>query len=162
MNSSPQSRNNAGFTLAEFAICLVIAGLLIGGVLQGQRFLEDARTNATVAKVKSLSSSLATFSQLFSVYPGDMPHASRRLPGCNANCDPAQAGAGDGIVGNPVWSATWASQTPSGMNTPPSTVGDETVLFWLHLAKANLITGISDQAITTGRLGWALPIPLPL
>ena len=35
--------NQGGFTLVEIAIVLVIIGLILGGVLQGQTMIENAK-----------------------------------------------------------------------------------------------------------------------
>ena len=46
-------RAQAGFTLVELAIVMIIIGLLIAGVLKGQALIGNAKVTAQVAQVKA-------------------------------------------------------------------------------------------------------------
>jgi prepilin-type N-terminal cleavage/methylation domain-containing protein len=146
-----------GFTLVELAIVMTIIGLLIGGILKGQELMQNARLTATIAQVKAYEAALTTFQDKYSAKPGDMASASTRLPGCGTTtpnpCNPATAtpGAGDDIVGLPTWATAWGTQAT---NTPAArTVTDETTLFWAHLLLADLISGVTNAAITGTTIG---------
>jgi prepilin-type N-terminal cleavage/methylation domain-containing protein len=140
------THKQSGFTLVELAIVMTIIGLLIGGILKGQELMLNARVTATIAQVRSYEAAATTFRDSFASLPGDMPGASTRLPGCVASCDPVAASAGNSIIGNPLWSAGWASQ---GVALSDTTVSKETTLFWIHLLAADLISGVSPEPITT-------------
>lgn len=134
------------FTLVELAIVMTIIGLLIGGILKGQELLENARITSTIAQVKSFDAAVSTFRDIYDSLPGDLPNAENRIPGCNANCNPSTAiegiySAGDGRV-SWDWSDGWEEHSLG--NIPATNVGDEAILFWMHLYKANLISGIED------------------
>lgn len=152
-----------GFTLVELAVVMTIIGLLVSGILKGQQMIENARITSTIAQIKGYDAAVGTFRDSYSAFPGDMPSASSRLPGCNANCDPVAANAGNFIVGSQTWGSTlnFVYQLPgAGMQNPPSTEGDETELFWIHLLKANLITGVSDDGINAvTRAAWGVTHP---
>ena len=139
-----------GFTLVELAIVMTIIGLLIGGILKGQELLENARVTSTIAQVKSYQAAILGFEDVYGSLPGDLPDAGNKIPGCNANCTPvasdSRGAAGDGKVG--FLDVTPMVDSPLAMNVPPSSSGDETFLFWLHLLKANFITGVTGEALT--------------
>lgn len=148
-----------GFTLVELAIVMTIIGLLIGGILKGQELMENARVTATIAQVKSYEAATTTFRDSFSAIPGDMPNAQDRIPGCNANCNPAAAGAGDSVVGVSTWgTGGWVAQSgvppAAAMANPPTAIGSETVLFWTHLLLADLIAGVSSTSINGASAAW--------
>ena len=42
----PRKRRQSGFTLIEIAIVLVIIGLILGGILQGQELITSARVRS--------------------------------------------------------------------------------------------------------------------
>ena len=46
-------RAQAGFTLVELAIVMIIIGLLIAGVLKGQALIGNAKVTAQVAQIKA-------------------------------------------------------------------------------------------------------------
>ncbi len=150
---------DGGFTLVELSIVLTIIGLLIAGVLRGQEMIQNARVVATVSQVKSYEAAVAAFHDQFKAMPGDIVNASERVPGCNANCNPFMPGGGNGIVGASGWLDGWPSQITSPMPLPPASESDETLLFWLHLTKADLISGITDDALRGEdiKLGDTLP-----
>lgn len=149
-----------GFTLVELAIVMTIIGLLIGGILKGQELMLNARVTATIAQIRSYEAAATTFRDSYAALPGDMLNAQSRLPGCTAACNP-DTGAGNGgnsIIGSPVWASTggWGSQfvalTGAG-------VGKETVLFWLHLLQADLISGVSQEGLTATVPQWGITHP---
>ena len=145
-----------GFTLVELAIVMTIIGLLIGGILKGQELMENARVTATIAQVKSYEAAATTFRDSFSALPGDMANAQQRIPNCGvAACNPVGVTAGDSIVGTAAAAVNLGrADGTAGTGGLFADVRGETVLFWLHMLKADLIAGVSDAAITGGNAAW--------
>lgn len=63
--------NQAGFTLIEIAIVMVIIGLLIGGVLKGQEMINNAKVKRVVKQADELRAAIMTFYDKYGQYPGD-------------------------------------------------------------------------------------------
>lgn len=121
-------RAQAGFTLVELAIVMIIIGLLIAGVLKGQALIQNAQVTATVAQVKAIDAATTTFKDTYNMLPGDITSPATKLPNCAvAPC--ATAGNGDGILTN----------LPSDA---ANTAADEGHQMFVHLNAASLITGI--------------------
>jgi len=147
-----------GFTLVELAIVMTIIGLLIGGILKGQMLMQNARVTAEVAEAKAISAAHTTFKDMYNAVPGDMSGAGTRLVGCPtvAACNPfvGSPGAGDGIVGNPLYYSLGPAVPGAlgvvGTTLAPGVVNDETYLYWSHMLLANLIGDV-----TTAGLGAA-------
>ncbi len=117
-----------GFTLVELAIVLMIIGLLIGGILKGQELITNARITSFLRQNKAYDAAVITFQNSYGALPGDITNPSTRLPNCSASpC--SIAGNGNGSIG------------------PVNNYSDENNAFWLHLAAANLISGV-DSAMT--------------
>lgn len=148
LTNRPDKRYEAGFTLVEIAIVLVIIGLLIGGVLKGSEMIQQAKITATIQQVNGYKAALATFRDVYDATPGDMRSANQKLPGCNAGCAPLYSAAGNQIVGDPQWQSAWATQGVATLgNTAGTSFTQETYLFWTHLAVANLIVGVTPRSI---------------
>ncbi|HMD55271.1 MAG TPA: prepilin-type N-terminal cleavage/methylation domain-containing protein, partial [Phycisphaerae bacterium] len=91
-------RAQAGFTLVELAIVMIIIGLLIAGVLKGQALIANAQVTSTVAQVKAIEAATTTFKDTYNALPGDLGPAgvpALRLPNCAA-APCSTAGNGDG------------------------------------------------------------------
>ena len=80
-------RCEAGFTLVEIAIVMVIIGLLIGGVLKGQQMIKSAKVKRTIKMADELRAAVNTFYDKYGMYPGD--ENSTTIP-------PGDSGNGDG------------------------------------------------------------------
>ncbi len=110
-----------GFTLIELAIVLVVIGLLLGGILKGQELIESARARNLISQIDSIKAAYYAFQDKYRAipgdYPGDLAHAN--LSGIANN---QVGGNGDGVV----------------RDTP---MARESLLAWVHLSHANLISG---------------------
>ena len=126
----PACRKQAGFTLVELAIVMIIIGLLIAGVLKGQALINNAQVTATVAQIKAIDAATTTFKDQYSGFPGDIVSASTKLPNCIGPCA-SIAGDGNGHLNN----------LPG--DSPKSTEGEAA---WSELSAASLVTGITPNA----------------
>ncbi|MCU0932842.1 MAG: prepilin-type N-terminal cleavage/methylation domain-containing protein [Thiobacillaceae bacterium] len=115
------SEATRGFTLIELAIVLVVIGLLLGGILKGQELIESARARNLISQLDSIRAAYYAFQDKYQAQPGDYPGAlaQANLPGmANASV----GGNGDGVI----------------RDTP---LARESLLVWVHLSRANLISG---------------------
>lgn len=86
------SSRQAGFTLVEIAIVLVIIGLLLGGVLKGQSLIDSARVKNIIQQSTSLTSAVNAYQDRFRALPGDDVQGTTHAPGATGN------GNGDGQI----------------------------------------------------------------
>lgn len=125
-----KSRNiarQAGFTLVEIAIVLVIIGLLLGGVLKGQEMIENAKIKNGVNDMNGVTAAYNSYVDRFRALPGDNgPLATLQARG-GAWTTITAGGNNNGIV------AITAAQVFTG--------GGEGVAFWQALKAAGFISG---------------------
>lgn len=150
-------KHQKAFTLVELAIVMTIIGLLIGGILKGQELLENARVTSTIAQIKSFEAATTAFRDIYGEIPGDLPNAESRIPGCVAACNPPYAPeAGNGKISNSFLEDRAAVVPFTAVNS-----GQEANLFWMHLLKANLIVGVTDQELTDNSIAPAWGVTHP-
>lgn len=134
-------RSEAGFTLVELAIVMIIIGLLIAGVLKGQALIQNAQVTATVAQTKAIEAATTTFRDTYNALPGDIVSPATKLPNCLAvPC--AVAGAnGDGRI----------------TNAPSAAPSVEAEGYFVQLNAAGLITGIVPSTANLTAFGGNFP-----
>jgi prepilin-type N-terminal cleavage/methylation domain-containing protein len=116
--------NQAGFTLIEIAIVLVIIGLLIGGVLKGQELIINARIKSLANDMRSVQAMFFAYQDRYRALPGDDSQTAMRFPASGA--DPAATnGNANGIIDGAKF----------------SDASTEAKAFWQHVRRANLATG---------------------
>ena len=115
-------KKQAGFTLVEIAIVLVIIGLLLGGVLKGQELINSAKVKNLGNDFRGIAAAIYAYQDRFRALPGDDRAADVHLNGTLA----AAANRGNGRI-----NGDFDSTNPA----------DESYLVWHHLRLASLITG---------------------
>lgn len=66
-----RSCRNKGFTLIEMAIVLVIIGLILGVVLNGQNLIASAKKKRLISHFREFEAGFYTFYDKYGQYPGD-------------------------------------------------------------------------------------------
>jgi prepilin-type N-terminal cleavage/methylation domain-containing protein len=156
-------RLKSGFTLVELAIVLVIIGLLVGGVLQGQALIEQAQIRAVIAQLREYDTAVNTFRAKYdNSLPGDIENAhafgldknqSGDLNVARTDC-PNFDGNGDG----PLSIASSCDSSSGSID-----LLGEALNFWVHLSNIGLIKGNFSQPYNcyTGSCGYKSVINLP-
>lgn len=103
---------SAGFTLVEIAIVLVVIGLLIAAVLQGQELIRSARVRNVIAEQEAVSAAVLAFQDRFRALPGDYREATSNITGAVADGD------GNGLIEDvgaiPEYILVWTHLAASG------------------------------------------------
>jgi prepilin-type N-terminal cleavage/methylation domain-containing protein len=143
-----QTGTQAGFTLVELSIVLVIIGLIVGGVLVGQDMIRAAEIRSTIAQVEKYNTAVNTFRDKYANLPGDMLSSDATRFGFTARGGAAtNRGDGDRLLEAPG----------SGL-----LLGTETGLFWRDLSQVALIDNgfatITDGGSGLGNGGAAITL----
>ncbi len=126
-------RRQAGFTLVEIAIVLVIVGLLLGAVLKGQELIFNSKVKATYNMSMEFAAAINGYQDRYKAIPGDDGNAAARFPAFN----PVPTnGNNDGWIN---WNA-WPCQQ--------ATVGENCQVF-LHLRAAGFVSGQGAEGAKT-------------
>ncbi len=136
------SSSNAGFTLVELSIVLVIIGLIVGGVLAGQDMIRAAEIRSTIAQLEKYNTAVNTFRDKYGNIPGDILSSDATKFGFTARSGAANRGDGDRQV--------------EALPANPMYLGHETALFWRDLSQVSLIDNgfvTATDALVTAAAG---------
>lgn len=128
MRADRGTEAEAGFTLIEMSIVLVIIGLIIGGVLKGQELIASTRLKAMVSQWDGYKAGYNTFMDRYQAIPGDFAGALTDIRATGV-----VAGNSDGLLDAPADAAPFAT----------AHAATESLNFWAHLAAANLVNGVT-------------------
>jgi prepilin-type N-terminal cleavage/methylation domain-containing protein len=119
-------KKQAGFTLVEIAIVMVIIGLLLGGVLKGQEIITNAKARNIENEFNGVTAAIYSYQDRYRAYPGDDRKANRWT-----DVSDTQKGDGDGRI--------------EGDFKEPTSTTAESRLLWQHLRNARLIAGATND-----------------
>lgn len=132
-------KKQAGFTLIEFSMVILIIALISGSVVVGRSMLRASEVRAVVAEVAGFTQALVDFRDKYKALPGDF-NGAEALWGSDGTCPtttytsaPHKAtcnGNGDGLIGN-------------GTNY-------EVYRAWQQLANAGLVNGAFNGIAGSG------------
>ena len=135
-------RSQAGVTLIELSIILVIVGLLLGSMLVAHELVNGARVKNLAGDFIAIPTYVYAYQDTYRALPGDDRAAPSRLPGASV--------AAPALLGNGRIDAAWNSTGAT----------DESRVFWQHLRLAGLAAGptaLDDPAFTPrNSLGGAI------
>ncbi|MDH5217426.1 MAG: type II secretion system GspH family protein, partial [Gammaproteobacteria bacterium] len=101
-------KKQGGFTLVELAIVMVVIGILLGALMNGQQVIDNARGKRVFSEVRELEALVWTYYDRQGVFPGD--------------CD------GDGLVGKALAVAASAAGDPNALDVLSVAVAAPTTL----------------------------------
>lgn len=119
-------KKQSGFTLIEIAIVLVIIGLLLGGVLQGQQLIENSRVRSAVNDFNGTAAAAFSYVDRYGRFPGDDGQTGT-LTARGTSWTGQVGGDLDGILDGAI-ATTFTGATETGP-------------FWQHLRAAGFIAG---------------------
>ena len=137
--------HQAGFTLVEIAIVLVIIGLLLGGILKGQEMITQAKIKNIVNDLNGMSAAIYSYQDRYRALPGDELSATTVARWGAA----AFGGDGNGLLCTAATCPAAGAAAVPAYNVAaaaPAAAGPETGLFWLHLRLAGFVPGSTDTA----------------
>ena len=126
----------SAFTLVELSIVLVIIGFITGGILLGKDLIHSAEIRSQVSQLQRFDSAVTTFKLKYGYLPRDISNADAIAFGLatknwTGSCACQKGGNEDGIIEDNGYPIVY--------------IQNEAYLFFIHLAKANLITDVSGN-----------------
>ena len=146
-------KHQAGFTLVEIAIVLVIIGLLLGGILKGQEMITQAKIKNIVNDMNGMSAAIYSYQDRYRALPGDE---------LNATTTGRWGAAAFGGDGNGTLCRGACEGPPLVANAyniapaDPTAATTEASLFWLHLRLSGFVPGATTGASSVQQPGNAV------
>lgn len=122
-----KTSKQTGFTLVEIAIVLVVIGLLLGGILQGQQLINSARVRNLADQHTGIQAAYYGFIDRFRNLPGDMTCAAAIT-----------------AVGSAITPSDCATVSVGGNANGRIDTVQEAAAVWSHLSVAGFLNGTYD------------------
>jgi prepilin-type N-terminal cleavage/methylation domain-containing protein len=137
-NRLPDDTNEAGFSLVELAVVLIIIGVIVAGILKGQDLIASAKLNSVENQINGITVAVNTFQNKYGGLPGDLdPSLETQVPGFTVATNTSD---GSSVRGNGEIEGVRLSGATGGGAV------SEATLFWQHLRGANLLAGVTIDA----------------
>jgi len=118
-----------GFTLIELSIVLVLVALIVAGITGGRTLIRTAELNSVIADVAHYKSMVASFDMKYHGLPGDIRNPFEYWP--------------NDVPGAPlIYMGNGNRQINS--QDPPSPDERENAQAWLHMYRAEMVSGSFD------------------
>ncbi|MFI4983881.1 MAG: type II secretion system protein [Rickettsiales bacterium] len=78
-----REKNKHGFSLIEFAIAIVIIGLILAAISVSKNLADTSRLNSVMTDMQNFQIKFNAFKQTYGQYPGDFSTASTIWPSCS-------------------------------------------------------------------------------
>lgn len=145
--SSPFSSKNAGFSLVEMAIAIVIIGLLLGGILVGQDMVRSSELKSVISDKEDYLIAMRLFEEKHGYLPGDFPAAITLWGAADPTPATCQITASTGIE----------SCNGNGDGKIAGVAGTEYEAFraWQHLANEGMVSGLFNGIAASGGVDHA-------
>ena len=141
MKACPNKRSaQAGFTLVEIAIVLVIIGLLLGGILKGQEMITQAKIKNVINDFNGISAAMNSYQDRYRALPGDDVNAAGRWA-------VSFGGNGDGQFDVAAAAGTAPEVYNNIPAVAPTAATPEVNKFWWHLRLAGFVPGPTAAVI---------------
>ncbi len=140
----------AGFTLVELSIVIVIIGFLVAGIAAGANLVKQAQLRSVISDLQAYQTGYNGFIGRFNAVPGDFASATSYWSGAN-NCSVSGTSTGDGRCNG----------DGDGVVEPSATAASEEVsAAWKHMQLAGFVgAGIINIADTISALTPGLDTP---
>lgn len=108
-----ERKSQAGFSLIEMGIGMMIIGLIMGAIYSAQQYIQNAAIRKQIVQLEGIQAAIQQFETKYSCYPGDCADPGT-IP------DYTYTGNNDGYL-----SSTWND--------------NENKAFWIHLIQSDLL-----------------------
>jgi prepilin-type N-terminal cleavage/methylation domain-containing protein len=157
-------RKQAGFTLVEIAIVLVIIGLLLGGIIQGQQLINSARVKNLAETNSGVQAAYYGFIDRYRQIPGDMTQAAA---GTAIGVAITGGGNGNGRLDDPPGAflesnSAWEHLSAAGFIQGTFAGGAGVPSFANNLAPVNAFNNPMLLGSSNDYLNVGVPVPVRL
>ncbi len=151
------NKKQAGFTLVEIAIVLVIIGLLLGGILKGQELINSARVRNLADQNSGIQAAYFGFIDRYRQVPGDWLTAGSQGATAAIGVTINTGGNGNGRIDNNLieGAAVWEQLARAGFlggGFTPATAAPADITAYIGNAPTNAFAG---ALVLTRNLGFS-------
>ncbi len=138
-------RPQAGFTLVDTAIVLILVGLLLGGALKAREMVTQARIKNIIDDFSGVTAALYAYQDRYRALPGDEKNSITTARWGATG----RGGDGNGVLCTNDCPTPLLAAQKYNATAVPAAAAAETGLFWLHLRLAGFVGGSTEGIAAT-------------